>query len=65
MTAKNLSVAHAAGKDAEGKPVYQTSINDHVGGRSWSGESSVSQDQASTEATRKFIGDRRAREYVG
>lgn len=61
----NLSVSHASGTDALGRPVYQTSINDHVGHRSWSGESSVSQDQATTEATRKFLGDRRAREYVG
>jgi hypothetical protein len=39
-------------------------ISDRVSGRVWSGEGAT-MGEAATEAMRKFLGDRRAREYVG
>jgi hypothetical protein len=60
----NISVEHST-DTSSGQLVHRTSINDHLARRAWTGESVVSQSQASTEATRKMLGDRRAREYVG
>lgn len=39
-------------------------ISDTRAGRAWSGEGNTDS-EAVTQATRKFLGDRRAREYVG
>jgi hypothetical protein len=41
----------------------QVVISDRKGNRAWSGEGAT-ESEAATEATRKFIGDRRIREYV-
>lgn len=42
---------------------HQAIITDKMGQRAWSGEGNTGS-EAATEATRKFIGDRRIREYV-
>jgi hypothetical protein len=42
---------------------HQATVNDRVHQRSWSGEGNTS-DSATTEAVRKFLGDRHAGEYV-
>lgn len=39
-------------------------LTDKPSGRAWSGEGDTHA-EAATAATRKFLGDRRAREYVG
>lgn len=38
-------------------------VTDRGAGRAWSGEGST-ESEAATEATRKFLGDRRSSEYV-
>ncbi len=41
----------------------QAVVTDRSSGRAWSGEGDTTS-EAATEAVRKFIGDRRAREYM-
>lgn len=55
----DIAVEH--GKTDHGE--FTTSINDRKANRAWSGVGKT-QDEASTEATRRMLGDRRAREYV-
>lgn len=43
--------------------LHHATIVDVPGGRAWSGEGSTS-GEAATEAVRKFVSDRRAREYL-
>lgn len=43
---------------------HQATIQDHKAQRAWSGEGG-SPNEACTEAVKKFVGDRRAREYTG
>lgn len=47
-----------------GQPKRAAVITDKHAGRAWSGEG-WTDSEATTEAVRKFLGDRRAREYVG
>ena len=56
----NIEVLHDKTESGE----HTTVIQDQKGGRAWSGAGKTS-NEASTEATRKMLGDRRAREYVG
>lgn len=42
---------------------HQAVVRDQVAKRAWSGEGTTPS-EATTEAVRKFIGDRNAREYV-
>lgn len=42
---------------------HQAIIKDKTANRAWSGEGKTGS-EAATEATRKFIGDRRVREYM-
>jgi len=42
---------------------HQAVITDRAAKRAWSGEGDSS-NEAATEATRKFLGDRRTREYM-
>lgn len=46
----------------DGSP-RQVVINDHRAGRAWSGEGKTTS-EAATEAVRRLLGDRRAREYM-
>lgn len=46
-----------------GRDKYQAEIKDAAAKRAWSGEGATGS-EAATEATRKFIGDRRVREYM-
>lgn len=55
----DISVEH--GKTDHGE--FTTAITDRKSQRAWTGIGQT-QDAASTEATRKFLGDRRSREYV-
>jgi hypothetical protein len=50
-------------KHGEIDGVKNTVISDRVSNREWSG-TGTTHDESSTEATRKFIGDRRVREYI-
>lgn len=63
QSSDDISVSHQTGT-ADGQAIYQTVINDHKANRAWSGQSPISQDQASTEATRRMLQDRRIREYT-
>lgn len=40
-------------------------VKDPASNRAWSGEGATPHDAAATNATRKFLSDRRAKEYVG
>lgn len=42
----------------------QAVVTDRGAGRAWSGEGNTDS-EAATEAVRKFVGDRRSREYLG
>lgn len=48
---------------AEDGGKHQAIISDKLAKRAWSGEGNTGS-EAATEATRKFIGDRRVREYM-
>lgn len=52
------------GESPNNPSVKTAVIRDDGQNRAWSGEGTT-HDEAATQATRKFIGDRRAREYAG
>lgn len=56
----NINVDHSYNSESA---KHQTVIKDTIENRAWSGEGTT-QSQASTEATRKFLSDRRVREYM-
>lgn len=57
----NVEIAdRIVGETVSGKTA---TVTDRKSGRAWSGEGADS-GAATTEAVRKFLGDRRAREYV-
>lgn len=58
------NVEVTVGEHPEGGGKRVAVITDRASQRAWSGEGSTDS-AAATEATRKFLGDRRAREYVG
>lgn len=60
QNANDISVE--LGTNAEGKSTAV--VTDRNANRAWSGEGAT-HSEAATDATRKFIGDRRSREYVG
>lgn len=64
MPRDDVEVVTASGKDAFGADVQQATIVDRKANRCWSG-SGKTVDAAHTEALKGFLGDRRAREYVG
>ena len=55
----NIQVEHGTTEHGE----HTTVIADHQGKRAWSGVGKT-QNEASTEATRKFLGDQKSREYM-
>ena len=61
MSSKPGDVRVVTGTTPDGKKT--ATIEDGASRRAWSGEGATV-DEAATEATRKFIGDRRAREYT-
>lgn len=61
MNSENIDVEIS--DRADGMPGKQAVVIDRKGGRAWTGEGATDS-AAATEATRKFIGDRRAREYL-
>jgi len=63
MNSENISIETSEG--AEGSETsHQVTITDRKASRAWSGEG-ASVAEAATQATRKFLDDRRAREYIG
>lgn len=64
MPREDVVVETASGQDGFGSAVHQITITDRKAQRAWSG-SGKTVGEAATEATKKFLGDRRAREYVG
>lgn len=62
MVANNVEVE--IGDSTSGNGAKTAVITDKAANRAWSGEGKTA-GEAATEATRKFLGDRRAREYVG
>lgn len=52
------------GQHPDGTSKRAAVVTDKEGGRAWSGEGATD-DAAATNAVRKFLRDRRAREYVG
>lgn len=58
---ENIEVT--VGEHPEGNGKRSAVVQDRTAGRAWSGEGATDS-QATTEAVRKFLGDRRTREYV-
>jgi hypothetical protein len=52
------------GQHPDGTSKRAAVVTDRQGGRAWSGEGATD-DAAATNAVRKFLKDRNAREYVG
>ena len=64
MKSEEISVETGTRTAEDGSGVqHQVTITDHKASRAWSG-TGQSVAEAATHATRKFLGDRRAREYV-
>lgn len=61
MSKENVEVTIADHPDGNGDKTAV--ITDKVANRAWSGEGKT-ESEAATAATRKFLGDRRTREYV-
>jgi hypothetical protein len=60
---ENIEV-ETASVTTDNKTTHSAAIVDRKANRAWAGTGD-SAGKAMTEATRKFLGDRRAREYVG
>lgn len=60
----DIEIETVYGQTIAGTGGYSATINDRKAGRAWSGEG-VTAGAAATEAVKKFLGDRRAKEYVG
>lgn len=61
MSAENINVE--VGPHPDGGENRAAVVKDQVGGRCWSGEGRTDS-EATTQAVRKFLGDRRSPEYV-
>lgn len=63
MQAKN-DIEVSVGEHPDGSGNRAAVVKDQRSQRAWSGEGKTDS-EATTEAVRKFLGDRRSREYVG
>lgn len=64
MSQKSQDINVGIERDPANSDRYQAVITDTSSQRAWTGDGNTA-GEACTEATRKFLGDRRSREYVG
>lgn len=62
--ADEIEVTVGSNPDAPPERAKSAVVMDRKGGRAWSAEAPT-ESEAATKALRGFLGDRRAREYVG